>query len=354
MRIKVFTAPHLHEALAKVRKDMGPEALILDRQQSKDASGNSLWHVHAALDSVAGEPAKTAVSAENKDPTSAPSEANAHVEITLRRLQRLVEGLGNKESASLRLELPGAAEQIAFDHLSKLGIAASHAFDMAVDFAQRNPTASKTIRWGKRINPGQQRHTVLFSGPAGCGKSTLIAKLAAHYSMKGIRVALLSSDTERMGGLDSLKAYANTLGVPFFPLRKVNEVADILRQTQSAQLLLIDSEGWSPRRDIGLRRQTGLWDAMQCTERFLVLPANMDEEDGMQLLAHHTASGMTHLAFSKLDETLKPGKIVNWSIVAGLPLGYCSFGPEVPEQMGWLTDQALTALLSKASREVSA
>jgi len=350
MRIKVFTAPHLHEALSKVRKDMGPEALILDRQQSKDASGNSLWHVHAALDSAAEAPAKAApVAAPSPAAESAP--ASKHVDVTIRRLERLVEGLGNKESASLRQSLSGTAEQNAFDHLYKLGIAASHAFDMAADFSLRNPTASKSIRWGKRINPGQQRHTVLFSGPAGCGKSTLIAKLAAHYSMKGIRVALLSTDTERMGGLDSLKAYANTLGVPFFPLNKVSDATNILRQTQSAQLLLIDSEGWSPRRDIGLRRQTGLWDAMQCTERFLVLPANMDEEDGMQLLAHHTASAMTHLAFSKLDETQKPGKIVNWSIVAGLPLGYCSFGPEVPEQMGWLTDQALTALLSKASRE---
>ncbi|WP_167631314.1 GTP-binding protein [Mariprofundus ferrooxydans] len=353
MRIKVFTAPHLHEALAKVRKDMGLEALILDRQQSKDASGSSLWHVHAALDN--SNPVETAKpTVKEVKPADTRTQASPHVDATIRRLERLVEGLGNRESDSLRQALTDNAEQLAFDHLSKLGIAASHAFDMAGDFAQRKPTGSKTIRWSRRINPGQQQHTVLFSGPAGCGKSTLIAKLAAHYSMKGIRIALISTDTERMGGLDSLKAYASTLGVPFFPLNKLSDAANILRQTQSAQLLLIDSEGWSPRRDIGLRRQTGLWDAMQCTERFLVLPANMDEEDGMQLLAHHTASAMTHLAFSKLDETQKPGKIVNWSIAAGMPLGYCSFGPEVPEQMGWLTDQALTAMLSKASRDVTA
>jgi len=353
VRIKVFTAPHLHEALAKVRKAMGPEALILDRQQSKDAADNSLWHVHAALDSEPMKPEKYSAQNENRGQTPASPVANAHVDATIRRLERIVEGLGNHQSVSLRQALADGAEQLAFDHLSKLGIAASHAFDMAADFAKKNPTASKTIRWGKRINPGQRHHNVLFSGPAGCGKSTLIAKLAAHYSMKGIRVALVSTDTERMGGMDSLKAYADMLGVPFFPLNKAAQAAKILSQTQTAQLLLIDTEGWSSRRDIGLRRQTGLWDAMQCTERFLLLPANMDEEDGMQLLAHHTASAMTHLAFSKLDETQKPGKIVNWSIVAGLPPGYCSFGPEVPEQMGWLTDQALTALLSKASREVS-
>ncbi|TLS66703.1 GTP-binding protein [Mariprofundus erugo] len=352
MRIRVFSAPHLHEALSKVRKEMGPEALILDRQQSKDASGNSLWHVHAALDAVAPPPAKPVKPA--PQPVAEPAQPHPlHADATIRRLERMIEGLGNRESASLRQALTEGADQRAFDLLLKLGVSASHAFDMAPDFARRNPTGSKTIRWGKRINPGEQRHIVLFTGPSGCGKSTLVAKLAAHYSMKGIRVALASTDTERMGGLDSLKAYASTLGIPFFPLRKAADAGDILRQTQSAQLLLIDSEGWSPRRDFGLKRQTALWDAMQCTQRFLVLPANMDEEDGMQLLGHHSASAMTHLAFSKLDETQKPGKIVNWAISAGLPLGYCSFGPEVPEQMGWMTDHALTALLGKTGRDAS-
>ena len=63
---------------------------------------------------------------------------------------------------------------------------------------------------------------------------------------------------------------------------------------------------------------------------------------------------MTDIAFSKLDETQKPGKIVNWSIASALPVSYCSFGPEVPEQMGWLNPRGLTALLSKHSAEATA
>jgi len=85
----------------------------------------------------------------------------------------------------------------------------------------------------------------------------------------------------------------------------------------------------------------------------MVIPANMDEEDGMLQLNHHKTSEMTDIAFSKLDETRTPGKIVNWSIAGGLPMSYCSFGPEVPEQMGWLTAQTLTTLLSKHSRETT-
>jgi len=372
MRIKIFSAPRLHEALAKVRQEMGPDALILDRQQSKAASGDTLWHVHAALDegskriqpAAAADSASAAQRAVSTAGSATPSQAehlsadnipiNNTTDATLKRLERIVEGLGNRESDNLRQTLTHPDEQQAFDHLMQLGVSASHAFDMAADFANKKPLGQKNILWGIRIKPQQQRSTLLFSGPSGCGKSTLIAKLAAHYSMKGVRVALLSTDTERMGGIDMLKAYAATLGIDFFPVRKTSDSEQILHQAHSAQLLLIDTEGWSPRRDTMLKRQTVLWDVLGCNRRFLLLPANMDEEDGMQQLKHPAMANMTDIAFSRLDETQKPGKIINWSFASGLPMSYCSFGPEVPEQMGWLNARGLTTLLSSHHGSASA
>ncbi|MFQ5518557.1 MAG: GTP-binding protein [Mariprofundus sp.] len=361
MRIKVFSAPHLHEALAKVRQEMGPDALILDRQQSSDASGTSLWHVHAALDNSGTDNQPTAKASRPQDDeqdhstqSNKPAPLSQHADSTLHRLERIVEGISKQESSSLRQSLPDAAEQEAFDHLTQLGIKTSHAFDMASDFAVKKPLGSNTVQWGKRINPEKQRSTLLFTGPSGCGKSTLVAKLAAHYSMKGIRVAILSTDTERIGGTDTLKAYADMLGIDFHPLKKATEVKNILANTQTAQLLLIDTEGWSPRRDTSLKRQSVIWDALGCDRRFLMIPATMDEEDGMQQLKHSAVTEITDIAFSRLDETQKPGKIVNWSIASFLPMSYCSFGPEVPEQMGWLNARALTTLLSKHPRGNSA
>lgn len=347
-----------------VRQELGPDALILDRQQSKSADGGALWHVHAAIDhtpspnmtkqEVAGKQAQPDTNeppqADEQTATQAPLQNH---DATLERLERIVEGLGNRESNTLRQALKAREEQEAFDQLTEIGVAGSHAFDMANDFANKKPLGSKTIRWSERISL-KQRHTLLFSGPSGSGKTTLIAKLATHYSLKGIRVVLVSTDTERMGGLDSLKSYAATLGIPFHALRKTADAGKILRQSQSAQLMLIDTEGWSPRRDANLKRQFALWDAMHCDRRILMLPANMDEEDGMQQLKHRIVSSMTDVAFSKLDETRRPGKVVNWAIASSLPMSYCSFGAEVPEQMGWLTPQALFTLLSKEVRSVPA
>ncbi len=372
MRIKVFTSPQLHEALAMVRQELGPDALILDRQQSKSADGGALWHVHAAIEqpqesvgeteqhkteapkhTTAASPTNAAATANaqrtdtHQQPDAAPHDA------TLHRLERIVEGLSNQQCSTLRQALTERSEQEAFDHLLNMGVAGCHAFDMAGDFANKQPLGKNTLLWASRIQP-RDHNILLFNGPSGCGKTTLIAKLAAHYSLKGIRVALVSTDTEKMGGLESLKSYAATLGIPFHPLRKSPDAEKILAQEKSAQLMLIDTEGWSPNRDANLKRQFALWNAMHCTRRLLMLPASMDEEDGMQQLNHRIVATMSDIVFSKLDETARPGKIVNWGIAASLPLSYCSFGPEVPEQMGWLTPQALFTLLAKDVRSVSA
>lgn len=74
----------------------------------------------------------------------------------------------------------------------------------------------------------------------------------------------------------------------------------------------------------------------------------------MQQLKHPAITSMTDIAFSRLDEAQKPGKIINWSFASGLPMSYCSFGPEVPEQMGWLNARGLTALLGKHQPERTA
>jgi flagellar biosynthesis GTPase FlhF len=148
-----------------------------------------------------------------------------------------------------------------------------------------------------------------------------------------------------------LKAYSEILGIPFFTIRAVEDVDKALMATRSAQLLLVDSEGWNIRRAGGMRKQRQIWDQVPSTHRILVMPANMDEMDGMEMLAKTGAMEVTHLAVTKLDETSRPGKIVNWAAAFGMPLSYCSFGPDVPEQMGWLTPQALTALLSSQEKD---
>ena len=350
MQVKVFSATKLHEALALVRHEFGPDAVIMDRLEGVDSEGKKVWHVHAALDyedlHEKEREAKAQKSKEQRQAKEHQVDTTDIFKASMKRLERIVEGLGRQESSSLREALTDQESREAFDHLVQLGVAPTHAFDMAEDFVEKHPVTASVLHWAERIAPQNKQESLLFIGPCGAGKTTLLAKLATHYSLKGVPVAILSTDANRMSGTDMLKSYSEILGVPFYTIRSDADIDKALAATKSAQLLLVDSEGWNIRRTGGVRKQRSLWDEIPTTHRVLVMPANMDEMDGMEMLAKAGSLEVNQLAITKLDETSRPGKIVNWAAAFGIPLSYCSFGPDVPEQMGWLTPQALTAILS--------
>jgi len=347
MQIKIFTAPRLHEALSLVRQGLGPDAIILDRMEGVDRDGEKVWHVHAALDDE--EPVRQKNDRVKKSEPKVDATHMHKMEASMHRLERIVEGLGRKEEENLRHAMSDKATQEAFDHLVDLGVAPAYAFDLAEDYARHEPVGAAMLQWGERIKPSDKPVVMLLAGPSGAGKTLLAAKLATYYSMRGVRVGLLSTDVDRMGGSDVLKSYADILGVPFATLRGEDDVPEALNVTDSAQLLLVDSEGWNIHRLSKMKKQSVVWDALHCTHRVLVIPANMDESDGMELLLAAEAFQMSEIAFTKLDETSSPGKIINWAMTSKFKLSYGVFGSEVPGQMGWLTPKALTALLERSS-----
>ncbi len=344
MRIKSFSAPRLHEALSLVRQELGPDAVILDRMESRLPSGDTLWNVHAALDV---EEAQEQVQQEQSLFVSPlPS-----LEASMQRLERIATSLGNRDVEEYRQAIIQPHVQSAFDHLVSMGVSAINAFELAESYARQAPVNMPTLGWSKPIQPGKKKAALLFSGASGAGKTLLIAKLATYYSLKGITVHLMTTDSQRMGGREVLGAYAEVLRLPFDVLRCQEDVDKARASAKSAQLVLIDTQGWNNRHASGLRQQMLLWQGLGCTHRILLLSASMDEADGLKMLQRASGLGFTDIAFSKLDETSKPGKIVNWAEASRMPMSYCSFGPEVPEQMGWLTPRALTAILVKQYRQ---
>ena len=113
--------------------------------------------------------------------------------------------------------------------------------------------------------------------------------------------------------------------------------------------MLVDTESCSINQPAKLQKQFELWNQIPCSRKFIVLPANMDEADGMETLLKAQELGIREITFSKLDESSYPGKLINWA-ATGIAISYCSFGPEIPEQIGWLSAKAITALLDSHAK----
>ena len=350
MRMRTFSAERLHQALASVREEFGPDALILDRQQDVDADGNKVWVVRAALErpAVNSEPAPV-----EADETVPPTLEHG-LQRSMQQLQRLMDGLERSEAATLRARLASDEERVLFDELMRRGVAATHAAALAPGMQREHQISASFLHWGNRLTPEKERRSILISGPSGAGKTTIIAGLATHFHLKGHDIAFVSTDTERMGGLESLQAYAALLNAPVHALRSADEADEIRKKTESARLLLIDTQGWSPTNRRALVRQEPLWDALAPDRRMLLLPASMDEADGMAMLDAAGRMQVSDLLPGKLDETSAVGKVVNWAAASGLALGYCSFGPAAPDHLGWLSPRTLFTLLAgKTSKETA-
>ncbi len=330
MRIRRFRAPRLHEALAAVREELGPDALILAKERR-----GGLWEVQAASDT------RPAPETAPPEPPPAPT---AGLDEALMRLERLAQRLAQPQRDALRAQLATPAARQAFDQLVRLGASPALAAEAAPDFARMGALATKRLVWARRPRAGER---ILFLGPRGVGKTTLIAKTAAWLADRGARCAVATTDTDRLLGAHSLRAYAELLDLAFVALHDADDPVPP-RRGKVAPFLLIDSEGLAPDGGAAAR-QRPLWDALAPDRRVLVLPAHFDEEDGMRWIETARELGADHLAITHLDTATRPAKLLNWAAASRLALSFCSFGPDATGRLGWLSPRSVHAALRHRS-----
>ena len=172
-------------------------------------------------------------------------------------------------------------------------------------------------------------------GPTGAGKTTTIAKLAARKVLRHgpHAVALFTTDTYRIAGVEQLGIYARILGVP---LEVVHDAQDLLRGLQKYEdrpWIFIDTMGLSPR-DPRLRQQLEWLEAVgPDLHRYLLLPAGLDRRGLGSMLAPYEQLSLSAAILSKVDEAPACGAALEWLEQHHLPLAYFSDGQKVPEDL---------------------
>lgn len=176
---------------------------------------------------------------------------------------------------------------------------------------------------------------VALVGPTGVGKTTTVAKLAARYTLRHgrNRVALVTTDSYRIGAHQQLKTYGRILGVPVHVANDADELRHTLETLQDKQLVLIDTAGMS-QRDMRLSEQFAVLRGGGGQVRsYVVLSATTQRaslDETVRAFRHVEPAGCI---LTKVDETTGLGEAL--SVVAGqkLPVAYIGDGQRVPEDM---------------------
>lgn len=176
---------------------------------------------------------------------------------------------------------------------------------------------------------------VALVGPTGAGKTTTVAKLAARYTLRHgpNRVALVTTDSYRVGAHQQLRAYGKILGAPVHVARDSTELKEILLGLSDKSLVLIDTAGMS-QRDIRLSEQFGMLQQTGLPIRtYAVLAASSQRSSLEEVVRGFGKVQLDGAILTKLDETALPGEAISVVVQHQLPVAYVSDGQRVPEDL---------------------
>jgi flagellar biosynthesis protein FlhF len=177
---------------------------------------------------------------------------------------------------------------------------------------------------------------VALLGPTGVGKTTTVAKLAARAAMEygSESVALVTTDTFRIGAHEQLAIYGKIMGCPVKVAKDSNELADIIHQLRNRRLILVDTAGMG-QRDVRLSEQldTLMQNSGELIHSYLVLPATAQRKVLQETIEHFRRIPLSGCIMTKLDESLSLGEFVSVIVQNALPVAYIANGQRVPEDI---------------------
>jgi flagellar biosynthesis protein FlhF len=172
-------------------------------------------------------------------------------------------------------------------------------------------------------------------GPTGVGKTTTVAKLAARAVLKfgAERVALITTDSYRIGAHEQLRIYGRILNVPVHAVKDETELQLTLADLTRSHLILIDTVGMS-QRDRRITEQIEfLCGRGSKVRRHLLLPATAQNVTLDDIVRAYRGSGMDGVILSKIDESVSIAPAIDCLIRHGLDLHYVTNGQKVPEDL---------------------
>lgn len=400
MYVRKFLARTLPEALAQVKVELGADAVILHTSTVKVGGifglfGTKMIEVTAAAEHAELRPAAASmqrepepvrelvgVAAPRVAPAALPHRAVSEVAPALETapagipteqspaalqavqhemesmkamLGHMMDKLGGSGSGPLEPELKeicrrltdaGVADEVAAGLVRRIRermpegpVRFSEALAAARELIRQDLGEVQTVRFGGHCR------VVALVGPTGVGKTTTLAKLAAHFALiHRLNVAMITADTYRVAAVEQLRTYAEILGTPLEIVYEPEELHLAVAKHRKRDLILVDTAGRSPRNEVHMRELNELLHELAPDETHLVISMTSNFRDALFIVDNYQPIGFDRYIFTKWDEVGGPGLIYSLVQKHGRPLSYITTGQNVPDDF----EIASTAKITQA------
>ena len=290
MRLKVYRAPSMAEAMARLRHELGADALILSARTLRDGV-----ELTAGLDP------------DDEPPLPVPAVNDA-----------LVRGIAAHH---------GIPEQIS-RHMARGTLAESLA---------------RVVSFGSIDVPAGP---LLFVGAPGAGKTSTVARLATRLVLAGERPMVITADGRRAGATEQLAAYTRLLGLNLVVATHPVTLGRALTRREPAAPVLIDAPGCDYNDPVQLQELVALAATAEA-RMVLVLPAGLDTREAADIAIAHARIGVRMLVANRLDLSRRLGSVLGASAAGNLALVEAGIGPGAADGLVMLTPELLADRLQR-------
>ncbi len=358
MQVKTYRARTVNMALELVKNELGEDALILGSKKISVSPTESYVEVTAAIDPGNPEPLSS------QPPVGLDRQAHRD----LKEIKSFLSFLISSKDYFSKLQMQEPLAEI-YHHLLVRGLDEKHCYVLLkkalshsgeISLARRQVVESfcrELIARIKFARPFQSLShsskdpcTFTFLGPTGVGKTTSLAKIAAYLKIKrSLDVGIISLDTYRIGAVSQLRTYADILSIPLELAQSESEFQMAREKVRHHDVVLVDTSGRNflkPSHVEGLAR---LFEKSDNLNHFLVLSATAKDNDLRRTIVQFKPISLHSLIFTKIDETLTIGSVINQLLRFPYPVSYLGTGQQVPEDMELATPRRLLSFLFPSS-----
>lgn len=191
-----------------------------------------------------------------------------------------------------------------------------------------------------------------FVGSAGQGKTSALVKLAGHMVIcEKRKIAIATTDTEKVGAAEQLRIYAQILNVPFVVIRSGADWASIKSRLGQVEHILVDFPGLNLKsmHEIDLIRSLLPVNENSLTVHY-VQSVLSNDESAFEIASRYQMIGFNDVIFTGLDEGAQHGLIYNFQKKFKVPLHSFGIGRQIPEDLEPATKERVIDLLFKLSK----
>jgi signal recognition particle subunit SRP54 len=200
-----------------------------------------------------------------------------------------------------------------------------------------------------------KRNVLMLVGIQGSGKTTGAAKLARYFQKRGLKTALICTDTFRPGAYAQLEQLASRANVPIYGDPKEKNATKIalegLKRFDGWEVIIIDTAGRHKDEKRLIDEMKRLERAIKPGETILVVDGTIGQQAAIQAKAFQEATPIGSIFVAKLDGSARGGGALSAVAATGALIKFIGTGEKINDIESFVPSRFVGRLLGMGDLE---